>query len=404
VLFLTDANKVLKRYFTHSRPAEPWLYWILDQNGRIVHFPRKVSEPLMQHIGQKDFSKCSGCHVSMSDGELDSKSGTHVIPYPPGKKSLVAWSTAHFLDQSWTIVLTLPSSDINRLLNDRSISARTYLFFAIGMVALFLIFNFVNLHRQVLLEAEKKVLQNDLAATEKIRAMENALEKVQRLEGLSVLAGGLAHEINNPITNIVLYSRLVRQRVEDPGVISDLEIIERESKKIKFIVFDMLSYIRRTNAGDKPKSINLNDLVGELLEINSAILRKSGILVQYELQRELPLVMADGNKIMQVMVNIFNNAMDAVKEGGKIILQTGSEGLPTETRNVFFAVSDNGAGIPPDLREKVFELFYTTKPAGVGTGLGLPVSKAIVEKMGGRITLNSAPGQGTTVKVILPLL
>lgn len=403
VFFLTDANSVLKRFFEAAGDAKPMLYWILGREGRMVRFPVQFTQTPMHPISRKNFSNCSGCHPSDYDEKFSARSGTHVISYPPGKQSLIAWSKASVLGRDWTIVLTMPASDINRLLNDGLISTRHFVIFTVVMVVFFLVFNFVNLQRQVMLEAEKKVLQNDLAAAEKIRGMEATLEKAQRLEGLSVLAGGLAHEINNPITNIVLYSRLLRQRARDPGMISDIEVIERESKKVKFIVFDMLSYIQRTNTGDSPTSTDLNRLVGELLEINTAILKKRDLDIRCVPADGLPLLMADANRIMQVMVNLFNNAMDAVRDGGVITIRTGAEVSQAGVPCVFFVISDTGPGIPPDQLGKIFEPFFTTKPAGVGTGLGLPVSKAIVEKMGGRISVDSAAGQGTSVKVILPI-
>ena len=402
-LLFTDANLVVKQFFHLAGVMDPSFYWILDETKRILRFPLQIGRAMITDINRKDFSRCSGCHVSEHDERLDEKDGTHLLSYPPGRKSLVAWSTAAFMNRKWTIVLTLPSSEINQLLNDSLAASRRYYIFAVVVSALFLLFYFVYLQRQVLLEAEKKVLQNDLATAERIRAMEAALEKAQRMEGLSVLAGGLAHEINNPVTNIVLYTRLARQRIQDKEACGDLEIIERESKKVKFIVFDMLSHIRRTNAAQKPKNVNLNSLVGELLEINTTILKKRNILVTCELLPGLPDLIAEEHKIMQVMVNIFSNAMDAVDEGGGITLATGIEPSRKESESVFFTISDTGTGIQPDQLDKIFELFYTTKPPGAGTGLGLPVSKAIVEKMGGKISLDSAPGKGTTVKVILPI-
>ena len=141
----------------------------------------------------------------------------------------------------------------------------------------------------------------------------------------------------------------------------------------------------------------------DLIEINSRILKKAGIAAELELEENLPLLMVDGNKIMQVMVNVFNNSVDATKGNGMIIIKTGSVETGHGGKAVYFSISDTGKGISPENMEKIFEPFFTTKPPGEGTGLGLPVSQAIIQKLGGKLELTSTLGAGTSVKVILPL-
>ena len=128
--------------------------------------------------------------------------------------------------------------------------------------------------------------------------------------------------------------------------------------------------------------------------------RDSGVRLEFRLSPEAGLVLADTVQVQQVVLNILDNAIDAVGENGTITVSTGRA---PDSRDIFVAVSDTGTGIPKDKLDKIFDPFFTTKKVGEGTGLGLTISYSIIEKLGGHIHVTSEEGQGTTFHITLPV-
>jgi two-component system NtrC family sensor kinase len=229
------------------------------------------------------------------------------------------------------------------------------------------------------------------------REMEAALAQQGKMASLGILSSGVAHEINNPLGVILGYASYIEGKIdpEDPHY-RYIHEIKRESKRCKKIVQDLLSYARTP----KPtlEETDINELLGQIVDFAANHTDMHHVTIARELTPGLPRIMADGDQLRQVAINLILNAGAAMEKGGKLTVRTNL----TEDGNIRITFSDTGAGIAEEHLEKIFEPFFTTKARG--TGLGLAITRQIVEQHQGKIALESAPGKGTTVTIRLPLL
>jgi len=232
--------------------------------------------------------------------------------------------------------------------------------------------------------------------TRELRDMQEAVIQSEKLASLGKLAAGIAHEINNPLTTILIYAHLLLERCgERPEFREPLTLIADETARCARIVKGLLEFARLTPSQETPADVNeILDRVVQLLE-NQAFVRN--IRIVRALDRNLPAVVLDRNKMQQVFSNLTINACEAMPKGGTltIVSRRGSDGTSLE---VSFA--DTGIGIPRDNLPRLFDPFFTTK--NFGTGLGLAVSYGIVRRRGGTIDVHSEVGRGSVFLVRLP--
>jgi two-component system, NtrC family, sensor kinase len=236
------------------------------------------------------------------------------------------------------------------------------------------------------------------------RAHEHALH-TEKMASIGKMAAVLAHEINNPLTGILTYSKLLRKWIdsEDGGksrhkdIDDSLDLIASESRRCGDLVKNLLTFSRTTPINLQPT--NLNQVIDRVLRLIQHQLDLAGIQVQAELHPELPLVICDGAQIEQVLLALMMNALDAMPQGGNLWVCT-KLNLPDDAIQV--TVRDDGCGIPPEILSRLFEPFLTTKETGRGVGLGLAISRSILERHNGNIEVQSEVGRGTTFTVTLP--
>jgi PAS domain S-box-containing protein len=244
------------------------------------------------------------------------------------------------------------------------------------------------------------------------RRLEEQLIHSEKLSAIGQLVAGVAHELNNPLTSISGYTQLM---LRDTGlrddVRSDLKHINIQAERAARIVQNLLVFARE----HKPerRMVNLNEEFRNTLSLRAYQLRVDNITVLNQVEPELPMTVADPFQIQQVMLNLINNAHQAMTERGGpgiLTLRTFVTTLPaadngtTTPPMVVLSVGDNGVGIPARDLKRIFDPFFTTKPVGQGTGLGLSICFGIVQEHGGRIWAESELDVGTTVYVALPLL
>lgn len=254
---------------------------------------------------------------------------------------------------------------------------------------------------------------NDMIANLKKRETENflleaQLRQSQKMEAVGQLAGGVAHEINNPVNSIINLAQLILDERGTPGKSGQdcAERIIREGGRISNIVKSLLAFSRK-NIDEKTR-VAVRDILSETMDLIAAQLKKDGIELVISAPEGLPEIMANTQQIEQVFLNIIGNARYALNRkypAGhenkvlKIRCEEVREGSGSSVRVIF---RDHGTGIPADLIEKAANPFFTTKPAGEGTGLGLSISYGIIREHGGRFGLSSAEGEHTTVEICLP--
>jgi PAS domain S-box-containing protein len=231
------------------------------------------------------------------------------------------------------------------------------------------------------------------------RRMDKYLAQTEKLASIGQLASGVAHEINNPLGVIQCYANLIaKSQSADPQTISDVGIIRKHTEQCRSVVEALLNFSR--SAEPSMSKTDINTCIEEVVSVLDLQLQKDNFTIVRQFEAALPRITVDGNKIKQVLMNLLINASQAMPDGGHIIVGTT---LADDDRQLEITISDTGPGIPKENISKIFDPFFTTKGPEKGTGLGLSVSYGIVQQHGGRITVDSAPGQGTTFTICLPV-
>ncbi|MEW6749487.1 MAG: ATP-binding protein [Candidatus Latescibacterota bacterium] len=227
-----------------------------------------------------------------------------------------------------------------------------------------------------------------------------------KMAAIGELAGHVAHEVNNPIAILSAKARLVlsdRRSEMSATVAGELHKIVDLADRVAGIAHGLLSYCRPAPLART--SLDIRHSVRRALAIIEQRARAEGVKVEERLAPQLPPVRANANEMEQVFLNLFLNALDAMPAGGRLTVAAGSaqERLADGAPCVAVVVEDTGSGIPPEIRERIFEPFFTNKDEGRGTGLGLSICLRLVRSHGGEIHVESTPGQGSRFTVRLPL-
>ncbi|MFH1034321.1 MAG: PAS domain S-box protein [Pseudomonadota bacterium] len=247
----------------------------------------------------------------------------------------------------------------------------------------------------------------DVTHTKKLEAQ---LRQSQKMEAIGTLAGGIAHDFNNILGAIMGYSELALEMARNGRAnIEELNQVLQATDRARRLVKQILTFSRKVEADLKPLSLNTS--VRQTLNLLGPTLPKM-ISIETILAADLKTVMADPNQMEQVLLNLASNAADAMPEGGRLVIETRNEKLDREYCSqhlemnpgdyVLLMVSDTGQGIDPQTLEHIFDLFFTTKAVGKGTGLGLATVYGIVKSHRGEILCYSEPGMGTSFKIYLP--
>jgi len=238
------------------------------------------------------------------------------------------------------------------------------------------------------------------ASNEEIKIMSHQLLQVEKLATMGELASSIAHELNNPLATVsIRVESLIAQSTGDDPRLRELGIIGQEVERMGNLVTNLLQFCRRS----KPQisTVSICDEIEKTLELVHYHLRKRNIVVAREFKLEGTLIHADRQQLRQLFLNLFTNASDAMPEGGTLTIRVTAR---PEEKQIRIEIADTGVGIPPEVLSKVLEPFYTTKPEGKGTGLGLPICRRITEGHGGTLNIISegGPGNGTRVCITLP--
>lgn len=234
----------------------------------------------------------------------------------------------------------------------------------------------------------------------------------QRMEGIGRLAGGVAHDFNNLLTAIQGWAYLLKESLEgERELVGDVEEIIHSAERGATLTRQILLYSRRDEA--KPQVVNVNDVVGEVAQMLRRLIGEH-ITLQMSPAPRLPNVRIDPGHLEQVIVNLAVNARDAMSDRGTLRIATEVREMDEEVArrftslrpgpHVLLAISDTGCGMSPEVASRIFEPFFSTKPKGEGTGLGLSTVYGIVKQAHGSIGVQSVPGAGSTFEILLPVV
>jgi signal transduction histidine kinase len=252
--------------------------------------------------------------------------------------------------------------------------------------------------------AERQKAEELAALIRELREAQAQLVQSGKLAAVGELAGGIAHELNNPLSAVLTFAILLRERIAKlspelvgalPEFPQHLGIMEAAARRCKAIADNLLMFSRPSESHTGWTS--LAHASAQALELVAGHVREKRIKVAHEVPADLT-VWGNENELEQVLVNLALNAVQLMDEGGELTLRAGA----IDARTAVVEVTDTGPGIPEDIVGKIFDPFFTTKPRGKGTGLGLSIVYRIIEKHGGRITVESVVGRGATFRIELP--
>lgn len=229
------------------------------------------------------------------------------------------------------------------------------------------------------------------------RRLEAQLIQSAKMASLGVMAGGIAHEVRNPLGIIGVSAQLLQERFNDPGLPAEcLERIDKAVKRASLIIENLLKFARASS--EQMEKIDVQAVLDETLSLLANQISLQKVALKKNFQPGLPKVYGNPNLLQQVFANLALNARNAMPEGGTLVVTTRS----SRADQVELQFSDTGCGIPSENLPKVFDPFFTTRPVGQGTGLGLSICYSIVQQHQGTIEVQSQSGEGTTVTVRLP--
>ena len=242
--------------------------------------------------------------------------------------------------------------------------------------------------------------------SEELGTAQNELIHIERLASLGKLSSSVAHEINNPLSGILIYTKLVQKLLSNPELIDTrkelmlkhLKLIETETKRCGDIVKGLLDFSKKDQEDFEPK--HLHEILKETHDLMSHSIKIANINFLKDYTAKSDLIYCSPNQIKQACVAILINASEAVLENGEILLKTSNPDEDT----IKLEITDNGIGISAEDIPHIFEPFFSTKQAVSGIGLGLPIVHGIMQSHKGKISVKSEPGNGTTISISIPLI
>jgi two-component system NtrC family sensor kinase len=235
-----------------------------------------------------------------------------------------------------------------------------------------------------------------------IEKRQHLLVESHKLRAIGNLTAGVAHELNNPLNNIILTAEMMKESFKELSEEESLDMINDlvvQGERAQSVVNNLLDFARESET--KTEYLHIEKLIDETIQLAKNQIKLSKIKLETNIDKNLPPLYGDRNLLIQVFLNLFINAIDSMPNGGKLSIKVSKE---ERTGFISIQISDTGSGIPNHILGSIFTPFFTTKPTSKGTGLGLSVSKGIIEKHGGDIDVESKVGVGTTFTVHLPIV
>jgi len=327
---------------------------------------------------------------------------TFALPMPPlsyeghvletkdqnGREILMAYT--YFASPSFVLILVKPRSEILR--SWYTLKREILLIFVASVIAILLVvFRIMDRLVKRIEESDRKRLLSY-----------HEIEHTNKLASIGRLAAGVAHEINNPMAIINEKAGLMKDLIESmPQFEQKTKFVQLTQSilasvdRCSTITHRLLGFARRMDV--EIESLNLNEVILEVYGFLEKEALHRNIDLELKLDEKLPEILSDHGQLQQVFLNILNNAFSAVNDGGKIVITS----LEHDQRFLGVSIQDNGIGMSEETRQRIFEPFFSTHK-GYGTGLGLSITYGIIQKLGGRIEVQSKEGEGTTFTVLLP--
>ncbi len=393
--YLINFNLLVDQYIKPLKLSKQDFAWIIDSDGRLIYHPSH-HEMIFRSINNTP-KECFDCHVSFDAQKIMLKANGpatgeyFVINNQPAK--VMAYYPIKILNEKWILVI---SADVTKV--TESLRGKFKIFFVLGFVILAVILFFsvliylVNLKRVRAEEAKRNL--------EQVQLYQEQLNQASKMASIGELVDSVAHEINTPTGIISAHIDGLMLKENYEGAVGNvLNIIKRQTLRISDYTKSLLNYSQRMPF--KPETINIKDLSEECLYLLGHRFKAKQINIIKNYDASIPLITADQRQLEQVLINILNNAVDAVNSHGEITVTI--HPAKNKTDGIEIEIKDNGIGIAEGNIEKVFNPFFSTKLKSNGTGLGLSIAKAIIARHKGNISIKSSEGNGAAFIIFLPL-
>jgi signal transduction histidine kinase len=399
--FIVSFDSLVHKYIVPLKLGEKDFAWILDGAGRLIYHPTH-KDMLLRSINGTSAS-CIKCHNSFDVQERMIKGGASFGEYTIGNEStkIMAYVPIFLNGDKWILAISTFLPEVTANLRDKFA-----LFFGLGILILFVI---ISLGALLYFQTVRKIRAEEWSRhMEQRQNFLDQLGKAAKLASIGELVDSVAHEINTPLGIISSHIDALKLQKDYPVKFSeDLDVIKNQTKRINNYTKSLLNYSHRIPFNPKPEKLTM--LIDECLFLLNPKFRSKRIRITKNYQHDMPEVEIDKGQIEQVFINLFNNAADAIENSGEIRID-----LHVEEKNISvvnkgeikfaaITITDTGSGIQAEDINNIFETFFTTKAEGKGTGLGLPISKAIILRHKGKIEVYSEPGKFTTFRIFLPV-
>jgi two-component system, NtrC family, sensor histidine kinase HydH len=423
--FIVDPLAVALRYARDVRSGETGYAWVINEDAVfLAHYEERFINRNSLTVREQRNPDISYERVNtiVTDRLLKGMEGTdwYISGWHRGvisqMKKLLAYSPVRYAgaeaeDRLWSVGLAAPTTEVYGILQPL-----LYRGWLITGVSLLLVVSalggtiLLSLRWAQMLKVEVDTTTADLRQSEaevrverdKVKeSMDRLLQtqedllRAERFAAIGLAASHLAHEIKNPLLLMGGFAAQVRRKLPgDSPDLQKLDIIEKEAKRLEGMLMEVLNFTRPVKPQMEKADITLE--IEDVVHLVENDLRLKGVVIEQHLDRSIPHVLHDPRQIRQVLLNLVKNAGEAIKGQGRITIRSWQQdGL------LRISINDSGTGMTPEVIKSLFSPFFTTKPKG--TGLGLAVCSRILEDHGGRITVESAPGKGSTFTISLPL-
>lgn len=392
--FVINFNILINEYIRPLKLNKADFAWVMDGEGRLIYHPNH--QEMLLHSIKKTSEECFQCHTDfikqkkMLSSNFPNTDEYKVINGESPK--IMAYYPLVINNQKWILAISTVLTKVTENLRERF-----KVFFIIGVVILIVILffsfaiYFIN-GKRIRAEESRRNL-------EKIHIYRDQLNQSAKLASIGVLVDSVAHEINTPAGIISAHLDGLSLQNKIPNeMIPEFNIIKKQIRRITDYTRTLLNYSHRMEF--KPEFVNLKDLMEECLYILGPKFRQNKIKIEKNLNNA-PVIKADPGQLQQVIINILLNSSDAILNGG-VIKITLEKIIKDKTDWGVIIIEDNGTGISDENIDKIFNAFFSTKQKDKGTGLGLYISKAIIQRHKGNISVKSS-GNGSIFEVYLPV-
>ena len=342
----------------------------------------------------KDMMASKTIYAEFLAKSTDSPSQVHITVKADSSRHRNIYIASFLKNGDWLLVYQQRVADAFADL-DRTFMITTVLMF-VGLVCITI----------MAFTLSKTVVKRVAKADSEKQLMSKKVVESGKMASVGELAAGIAHEINNPVAIMVEEAGWLGDLMEDMAFGERenraeferaIEQIQTQGKRCKEITHKLLSFARKTDA--TVEDVNIRELLEEMVALSSQRAKYSMVEIRTDFQENLPSLRASTSELQQIFFNLINNAIDAMDRGGGALMISSRQ----RDNDLVIAISDTGKGIPEANLDRIFDPFFTTKPVGKGTGLGLSICYGIIEKLGGKIEVESTVGKGTTFLITIPV-